>query len=130
MDLATRYVLRAFRAAPWRLLASALAAAFVLGACTPSVTAELGESGEVRVTTESSGASRIVRVPESRPSQGLRVSRDQAGARSFRIPPGHYPPPGQCRVWHPDVPPGQQDPPGDCDELERQVPPGAYLVQG
>ena len=24
------------------------------------------------------------------------------------IPYGHYPPPGECRVWYPDRPPGQQ----------------------
>lgn len=46
------------------------------------------------------------------------------------IPPGHLPPPGQCRIWYPDLPPGQQPPPGDCFELERRVPFGACLVDG
>lgn len=46
------------------------------------------------------------------------------------IPPGHMPPPGQCRIWFPGTPPGQQPPPGDCWELERQVPPGAWLIRG
>jgi hypothetical protein len=46
------------------------------------------------------------------------------------IPPGHYPPPGQCRVWYPDRPPGHQPPPGPCEVLQYQVPPGAVLVQG
>ena len=45
-------------------------------------------------------------------------------------PPGHYPPPGQCRVWYPDRPPGHQPPPGPCEVLQYQVPPGAVLVQG
>lgn len=31
-----------------------------------------------------------------------------------RIPPGHLPPPGECRVWHDGRPPGQQPPPTDC----------------
>jgi hypothetical protein len=47
-----------------------------------------------------------------------------------RIPPGHMPPPGSCRIWFPDRPPGQQPPPGRCEALRHQVPPGAYLVYG
>jgi hypothetical protein len=31
-----------------------------------------------------------------------------------RIPPGHLPPPGECRVWYPDRPAGHQPPPGRC----------------
>jgi hypothetical protein len=46
-----------------------------------------------------------------------------------RVPPGHLPPPGQCRVWLPDRPPGQQPPPGPCDALRHQVPPGGWLIQ-
>lgn len=41
------------------------------------------------------------------------------------IPPGHYPPPGECRIWYPDRPPGAQPPPGKC----RQVPPGAWVIR-
>jgi hypothetical protein len=46
------------------------------------------------------------------------------------IPPGHMPPPGKCRIWHPGQPPGQQPPPGDCRELMYRVPPGAVFVRG
>jgi hypothetical protein len=46
------------------------------------------------------------------------------------IPPGHMPPPGECRIWYPDRPPGQQPPPGKCSELKHRVPPGATLVRG
>lgn len=46
------------------------------------------------------------------------------------VPPGHLPPPGQCRIWYPDRPPGHQPPPGSCRKLRHQVPPGAVLVQG
>ncbi|RJP15009.1 MAG: hypothetical protein C4520_20790 [Candidatus Abyssobacteria bacterium SURF_5] len=46
------------------------------------------------------------------------------------IPPGHLPPPGQCRIWYPGFPPGQQPPPGHCDDLEWRVPPGAWLIYG
>lgn len=47
-----------------------------------------------------------------------------------QVPPGHLPPPGECRVWYPDRPPGQQPPPGPCEVLQYQVPPGAFLVRG
>jgi hypothetical protein len=49
---------------------------------------------------------------------------------SVKIPPGHLPPPGECRIWYPDRPPGHQPPPGDCYTLQYQVPPGAFLVHG
>ncbi len=47
-----------------------------------------------------------------------------------QAPPGHLPPPGECRIWYRGTPPGQQPPPGPCPALERQVPPGAVLVYG
>lgn len=47
-----------------------------------------------------------------------------------RIPPGHMPPPGSCRIWYKGTPPGQQPPPGDCYYLSRRVPPGAWLIRG
>jgi len=47
-----------------------------------------------------------------------------------KIPPGHMPPPGSCRIWYPGKPPGQQPPPGDCGKLRRQIPPGAWLIRG
>ncbi|MEQ9814067.1 MAG: hypothetical protein RLO50_14915 [Azospirillaceae bacterium] len=46
------------------------------------------------------------------------------------VPPGHLPPPGECRIWFPDRPPGHQPPPGNCAVLRFQVPPGAFLVWG
>jgi hypothetical protein len=49
---------------------------------------------------------------------------------SLKIPPGHMPPSGKCRIWLPDRPPGQQPPPGNCWDLERRVPPGAWLIKG
>jgi hypothetical protein len=46
----------------------------------------------------------------------------------FRVPPGHIPPPGACRIWFPGRPPGHQPAPGSCRVLSRQVPRGAYLI--
>ena len=47
---------------------------------------------------------------------------------SLKIPPGHLPPPGSCRIWFPGAPPGQQPRPGDCEVLARDIPPGAWLL--
>lgn len=46
----------------------------------------------------------------------------------LRIPPGHLPPPGSCRIWFPGTPPGKQPPPGDCATLAHEVPRGAWLL--
>ena len=37
------------------------------------------------------------------------------------IPRGHYPPPGECKVWDPALPPGQQSPPIPCSSLPTYV---------
>lgn len=52
-------------------------------------------------------------------------------AATLGIPPGHLPPPGQCKVWMPGEPPGQQKKrfkAGDCSYVQTQVPPGGWLV--
>ena len=43
------------------------------------------------------------------------------------IPKGHYPPPGECRVWYPERPPGHQPPPVKCHRAS--VPRGAWLIR-
>ena len=45
-----------------------------------------------------------------------------------RIPRGHRPPPGQCRIWFPERAPGKQPPPGDCRRLRQHLPAGAWLI--
>lgn len=45
----------------------------------------------------------------------------QGRGRSGGIPPGHLPPPGECRVWYDGVPPGQQPPPTSCAEAHRMA---------
>lgn len=39
--------------------------------------------------------------------------------RSTRVPPGHLPPRGMCRVWVDGVPPGQQPPVTSCAQAEQ-----------
>ena len=47
-----------------------------------------------------------------------------------KVPPGHMPPKGKCRIWYPGRPPGHQGAIGECADLERRVPQGAALVRG
>jgi hypothetical protein len=54
----------------------------------------------------------------------------QSPGYSYKIPKGHMPPPGKCRIWYPELPPGQQPPPGNCEDLRYHVPPGARLIRG
>ncbi|MHC4481336.1 MAG: hypothetical protein ACYS1C_10280 [Planctomycetota bacterium] len=59
------------------------------------------------------------------------ASENASTAAKFGIPPGHLPPPGQCKVWIPGEPPGQQKKKykaGDCGTVSRQVPAGGWLV--
>ncbi|MCG7918013.1 MAG: DUF4382 domain-containing protein, partial [Candidatus Thiodiazotropha taylori] len=51
-----------------------------------------------------------------------------ASSTSVRIPPGHLPSPGECRLWEEGVPPGRQSAPGDCEELEDDVTDDTVLV--
>ena len=49
-------------------------------------------------------------------------------AANLDIPPGHLPPPGQCRIWISEQPPGQQGPPRSCDGIEAAAPAGAWIL--
>lgn len=53
----------------------------------------------------------------------------ERGYSNLRIPEGHLPPPGECRVWYPGKPPGQQPPPGKCDRVSHRIPAGAWLMR-
>lgn len=72
--------------------------------------------------------------PEPRPSarsspvSSGTVRTSTSTAATLGIPPGHLPPPGECRIWMPGTPPGHQREAGACSTLERQVPQGAWLV--
>ena len=55
--------------------------------------------------------------------------QDTAPQPALRIPPGHLPPPGSCRIWFPGTPPGHQPPPGNCAQLAGRVPRGAWLIE-
>lgn len=42
-----------------------------------------------------------------------------AQGRAVRVPRGHLPPPGLCRLWYPGRPPGHQPRPRPCEHLLR-----------
>lgn len=109
------------------LTLSGCSAVLRIGEDAPSRDADR-TSASVQVSVDDAGVIGVVRIPETRPAEGVRVL--PSDGPTFRVPPGHYPPPGACRIWDPAVPPGRQAPPGDCDELERQVPGGSYLIVG
>jgi hypothetical protein len=58
------------------------------------------------------------------------VPDNASTAAKFGIPPGHLPPPGQCRVWIPGEAPGKQKKyaSGDCADVANAVPAGGWLV--
>jgi hypothetical protein len=68
------------------------------------------------------------RSPDATPEPRADERARDRGPDSIRIPPGHFPPPGKCRVWHPGTPPGHQPPPGACSDAERLVGPGDWLI--
>lgn len=69
------------------------------------------------------------RKSSSAERQGKKNGQDtyfhRHGYTRLNIPAGHYPPPGECRIWYPDRPAGQQPPPTGCS----QVPPGAWVIR-
>jgi hypothetical protein len=52
------------------------------------------------------------------------------GNGAGRVPPGHLPPAGMCRIWIDGVPPGRQPEPTDCATARRRVPDNARVIYG
>lgn len=75
------------------------------------------------------GATACSSISSSRPEQpSPAVRRGPSTAATLGIPPGHLPPPGQCRVWYPGEPPGHQPRPRSCARIERSAPAGSWIV--
>ena len=49
-------------------------------------------------------------------------------AVALRVPPGHLPPPGRCRVWIAGTPPGHQARARTCDGILAHAPAGSMVI--
>lgn len=47
-----------------------------------------------------------------------------------KVPAGHWPPRGMCRIWIDGVPPGRQPAPTDCATAVRNKPANARVIYG
>lgn len=93
-----------------------LGAALVLGGCSTRT------GGRIPVPGDPDGSVVIV------DDEGARSRDGESHGRAVRVPPGHYPPPGQCRIWYAARPPGHQPPAGRGDSFVGRVPVGAFLL--
>ena len=48
--------------------------------------------------------------------------------RTLRISREHFPQPGNCRIWYPNVSPGRQPRGVPCQSLRGRVPRGAFVL--
>ena len=99
------------------------AIALVLG--FPGASFAAGVSGTADIELEGAGVSISFGGDDGKEAQTAPAPREAS-----KIPPGHMPPAGTCRIWFHGREPGQQPPPGNCRKLRRNVPPGATLVRG
>jgi hypothetical protein len=95
----------------------------------------LSACGRTVATTVPSGSpSSVSTALADRDDANARGSSRGQPARGPRklngVPPGHYPKPGECRIWHSGRPPGQQPKPTSCSSLMRRVPAGAFILYG
>ena len=93
----------------------------------PVMAADLSGSADIKLDT---GNISIQFGDDEKESRRHSRVETTTRTRSADIPPGHMPPPGQCRIWYHGKPPGQQPAPGNCQSLRRQVPAGASLIHG
>ena len=96
------------------LLLSVIVIAFLLSSC--GITVRTAEHKEKKQDHKSK-------------HDDVKTAKEKKHRGPLGIPPGHLPPPGQCRIWYPGTPPGHQPKAGDCTKLEQQVKAGAWLVR-
>ncbi len=65
--------------------------------------------------------------PPAQPEPAPR--RGPSATAELGIPPGHLPPPGQCRIWKPETPPGHQARARSCSNIARSAPAGSWIVE-
>ena len=66
--------------------------------------------------------------PAPAPAPAPAKNQGKSSASKLGIPPGHLPPPGQCRVWMPGEPPGHQAKARSCANIEASAPAGSRII--
>jgi hypothetical protein len=66
--------------------------------------------------------------PSTETKPAPRAKHNRSTAATLGVPPGHLPPPGQCRVWVPGKPPGHQAKARACAGIERSAPAGTWIL--
>ena len=104
---------------------AALVAALGSAACSTSHPVVVGSEPAIYSTGRSSADANL---PGG--ARAATTNPNASTAARLGIPPGHLPPPGQCRVWIPGEAPGlqQKEATGDCAWVQTRVPPGGWLV--
>ncbi len=85
-------------------------------------------AAQVNPRTVTDRAQQVPRVDTVRITR-VDTLRVGGGPRFLFVPPGHYPPGGQCRVWLAGTPPGRQARAAPCDQLG-SIPAGAFILFG
>jgi len=69
-------------------------------------------------------------LARSSPGAGSRVIvvSDDEDRSQLKVPPGHLPRAGECRLWYPGRPPGRQPRAGSCSGIERIAPAGTLIL--
>ena len=62
------------------------------------------------------------------PVESERSNSARSTAATLGVPPGHLPPPGQCRVWVRGTPPGHQPRSRSCDGIDATAPAGSMIL--
>jgi hypothetical protein len=100
-------------------------AALMLTACSQSV------STPTTTPTRTTGSTARAEQPASRAPKKAAAKQPARGPRHLNgVPPGHFPKPGECRLWYSGKPPGQQPKATSCASLRGKVPAGAFILYG
>ncbi|UCD25634.1 MAG: hypothetical protein JSW51_06895 [Gemmatimonadota bacterium] len=67
-------------------------------------------------------------TPDPEPAQTQASATGPSTAATLGIPPGHLPPPGQCKVWIPGDPPGHQAAARSCEGIDAVAPAGSWVL--
>lgn len=114
------------------LLALAMAALLGAAPALAPTTAEAQGKGQKtgHAKGKSKGDEHLDRDDRSARDDGVQPQSRGRRSAARRVPPGHMPPAGMCRIWIDGVPPGRQPAPTDCSTAERTRPSNARVIYG